>query len=208
MPISDCEVRDPRIKRTRKMLQNALRELMHTKGLDEISVLDITEAATVNRATFYDHYTDKFALIDAMAGGDFHLLLAERNIRFNGTCPSAIVAIILATCDYLIQAHSHRDVCQKQSAFQPLMDAAITSTIGRVLMPGLGKEGGVSESLLPASLIASAASWAIYGAVKQWMETPDRLPAEEIAPLVAQFIFPILEAGNSKAQSLQTDARG
>src|SRR5580692_10535191 len=66
MPISDCEVRDPRIRRTRQLLQEALRTLLWSKQFDEISVQDIAEAATVNRATFYDHYADKFALADAL----------------------------------------------------------------------------------------------------------------------------------------------
>ena len=66
MPISDCDVRDPRMKRTRQLLQGALRELLREKRLDEIGVQDITGAATINRATFYDHYTDKFALFQAM----------------------------------------------------------------------------------------------------------------------------------------------
>ena len=75
MPISDCQVRDPRIRRTRKLLQGALGTLMQAKSFDEISVQDITEAATVNRATFYDHYTDKYALLDALVAGGFHELL-------------------------------------------------------------------------------------------------------------------------------------
>ena len=101
MPISDCEVRDPRIRRTRQLLQGALRNLMQSKGFDEIAVQDITEAATVNRATFYDHYTDKYALLEAMVAGGFHALLHERNVSYDGTCPSAVRALILATCDYL-----------------------------------------------------------------------------------------------------------
>ncbi|HEX4576291.1 MAG TPA: TetR family transcriptional regulator, partial [Edaphobacter sp.] len=71
-PISDCEVRDPRIRRTRQLLQAALSSLMQTNGFDEISVQDISEAATVNRATFYDHYTDKYSLLDATIAGGFH----------------------------------------------------------------------------------------------------------------------------------------
>src|SRR3984893_12545839 len=89
MPISDSEVRDPRIRRTRQLLQGALRELMRAKSFDEVSVQDITDAATVNRATFYDHYTDKYALLDAMSAGGFHLMLHERQIRFDGSCASA-----------------------------------------------------------------------------------------------------------------------
>src|SRR6202140_4633668 len=59
----DCERLDPRILRTRQLLQVALRNLLEQKEFDKISVQDITEAATVNRATFYAHYEDKFALL-------------------------------------------------------------------------------------------------------------------------------------------------
>src|ERR1700689_3926953 len=120
-PISDCEVRDPRIRRTRKLLQGALGSLMQSKSFDEISVQDIAEAATVNRATFYDHYTDKFALLEAMVAGGFHRLLEERNIRYDGTCSSAADAIILATCDYLAQSRASEVECRRQSAFEPLV---------------------------------------------------------------------------------------
>src|SRR5580698_7122953 len=137
MPISDCEVRDPRIRRTRKLLQGALFNIMQTKSFDEISVQDITEAATVNRATFYDHYTDKYALLEATIAGGFHQLLHQRNVQFDGTCPSAASAVILATCDYLTQTHSNPTVCNRQSAFEPLVDAAITNAIRRVLERGM-----------------------------------------------------------------------
>src|SRR6202041_983629 len=98
MPISDCQVRDPRIRRTRQLLQGALGTLMQSKSFDEVSVQDITDAATVNRATFYDHYTDKYALLQAMVAGGFHELLHERNVSYNGNCPSAVSAVILAAC--------------------------------------------------------------------------------------------------------------
>src|SRR6266566_1535604 len=124
MPISDCDVRDPRMKRTRQLLQAALQRLLQEKTFDEILVQDIAEAATVNRATFYDHYTDKFALFDAMIASDFHRFLEERNIRFVGPCSSALAAIILAVCDYLKQSHANRN-CAGQGSFTPLMDAAI-----------------------------------------------------------------------------------
>src|SRR5580692_2291696 len=105
MPISDCEVRDPRIRRTRQLLQEALQTLLRSSKFEDISVQDITEAATVNRATFYDHYTDKFALLDALAAGGFHKLLHEREVQFDGACPTAANSIIRATCDYLAQIH-------------------------------------------------------------------------------------------------------
>ena len=114
MPISDCEVRDPRIRRTRKLLQGALATLMQAKSFDEISVQDITEAATVNRATFYDHYTDKFALLEALVAGGFHEFLGQRGVRYDAGCPAALGAIIHATCDYGEQVHSGGAVTVKR----------------------------------------------------------------------------------------------
>ena len=191
MPISDCEVRDPRIRRTRQLLQAALRNLMQTKSIEEISVQDITDAATVNRATFYDHYTDKFGLLEAMVAGGFHMLMHERNICFDNTCPSAAGTVVLATCDYLTQTHSGGD-CNRNSAFEPLMEAAIVAAIRRVLLQGMPKES--LASTLSPQIIATTAAWAIYGAVKAWFYTPNHPPATEIVHPILQLILPILQA--------------
>jgi len=55
---------DPRIKRTRHLLREALISLINEKGFDAITVRDLTERAGINRATFYEHYRDKFDLLD------------------------------------------------------------------------------------------------------------------------------------------------
>jgi AcrR family transcriptional regulator len=203
MPISDCEVRDPRIRRTRQLLQGALRSLMQSKNIDEISVQDITEAATVNRATFYDHYTDKYALLDALIASGFHMMLHERNVSFDGTCPSAARAIILATCDYITQIHANPAECSRQNAFEPLIEAAITTAIRYVIIKGMPKESAPTN--LSPEIIATATSWAIYGAVKQWFYTPDHVPPEEIVPQILKLIVPILMVAGpieSPAESL------
>ncbi len=200
MPVSDCEVRDPRIRRTRQLLQGALLQLMQTKSFDEVSVQDITDVATVNRATFYDHYTDKFALLDAMVGGGFHKLLHERQVRFDGSCPSAARAVILATCDYLTQMHKSDGTCQKQSAFQPLVDAAITQAIGRVLAEGIPSDKSAGLSGPPGPMVVAAASWAIYGSVKEWFNTEGRASADEMADTALQMVLPILMSGLREVQ--------
>ena len=196
MPISDCEVRDPRIRRTRKLLQGALGNLLQTKSFEEISVQDIAEAATVNRATFYDHYTDKFALMEAMIAGGFHELLYERQLRYQTGCPAALQAIIQATCDYLIQVHSKGE-CDRQTAFAPL-DAAIAKAIQRLLMEGLHREK--QPSSISPELIAASASAAICAGVKQWFSAPDHPPVNALVAQLQELILPMLEAG-SKPES-------
>jgi len=199
MPKSDCEVRDPRIKRTRHLLQEALRNLLHTRRFDEILVQDVTDAATLNRATFYDHYTDKFALFDAMVASDFHQLLQQRNVRFDGTCTSALPAIILAVCDYLQRIHANRANCARQGSFTSLLDAAITRAIQIVVLDGL--LGRAPRTAVSPEILASTISWAIYGAAREWFHTPKRRPAEEVVPSLARLILPLMNESSRPRRS-------
>jgi AcrR family transcriptional regulator len=57
---------DPRVLRTRKLLQDAFIELMGDHSFESITVQDITDTARVNHATFYRHYRDKYHLADAI----------------------------------------------------------------------------------------------------------------------------------------------
>jgi AcrR family transcriptional regulator len=54
---------DPRVKRTRAILRQSLMELIPEKGYEAITVGEITDRATLNRATFYLHYRDKDDLL-------------------------------------------------------------------------------------------------------------------------------------------------
>ena len=191
MPISDCEVRDPRMRRTRQLLQGALLQLLGSKPFDDISVQDITDAATVNRATFYDHYTDKFALLEALIAGGFHQMLEERAVRYDGGCPSAATAIILAACDYLATLRAAQGgSVNRRSNVEALEDAALIAAIRRVRAHGMGRYTSVPEER--RAMQSAAASWAIYGAVKEWLNTPDRRPAEAVVPEIVAMVTPLL----------------
>jgi AcrR family transcriptional regulator len=205
-PVSDCEVRDPRIRRTRQLLQAALWSLLKTKGFDDISVQDIADTATVNRATFYDHYTDKYRLLEAAVGASFHALLQERKVAYDASCAAGASALILATCEFLVRTHANETECRRQSAFEPLIDAAVIAAIRRVLVAGTtayaespqrggARPPGALGRRPPADpgLAVTAASWAIYGAVKEWFYRPVRPAAETLVPVVLEWVLPMLE---------------
>jgi AcrR family transcriptional regulator len=191
MPISDCEVRDPRIRRTRQLLQGALLQLLRSKALDDISVQDIADAATVNRATFYDHYTDKFALLEALVAGGFHRMLAERSVHYDETCPSAARAIVLAACQYLATLREAQgDGLNRRSNVEALEDAAMVGAIRRVLEEGMVRHAAIPEER--RAMQSAAASGAIYGAVKEWLNMPNRPPAETVVPAIVSLVMPLL----------------
>lgn len=55
------------ILRTRRLLQEALIELVQEREFSALRVQDITDRADLGRATFYMHYTDKEDLLAAVA---------------------------------------------------------------------------------------------------------------------------------------------
>src|ERR1700747_531867 len=97
---SEAAATDPRILRSRGMLMDALARLLMKKEFEDISVQEIADEATLNRATFYLHYPDKNALLQAMTESRFRNLIERRGITFTD-CNGALRAIALGVCDYL-----------------------------------------------------------------------------------------------------------
>src|SRR6202451_1433894 len=100
---SETETTDPRILRSRRMFMDSLARLLMKKELEDISVQEIADEATLNRATFYLHYSDKNALLQAMTESRFRDLIESRNITFTD-CNGALRAIALGVCDYLVES--------------------------------------------------------------------------------------------------------
>lgn len=185
----ECEaIKDPRIRRTRHALQDALGRLLDTGTFDQVSVGEISELAGVNRATFYDHYPDKFALLEALVARRFFVLLDARRIRFDGTCPSALKALILAVCDFLTDPGLGG--VSESSSFQPLMESTVIALIRKVILEGPEK------ALRSSNLVATCASWAIYGAAKEWAGMADRASSESISDTILTLVGPILGFGS------------
>jgi AcrR family transcriptional regulator len=186
------ETLDPRIRRTRELLQQALAKLLETRDFERISVQDITDAATVNRATFYAHYPDKFALLECLVAGRFEALLAARNVVFDGTCLGAIHGLILGVCDFLDQTLNQPSRSATDRNLGPHLESAIVAVVRTMLVSGLSRHD--SGSGLPPPLLAATASGAIYGAAREWASTPGHAPSEAFAPTLLRLIEPILHA--------------
>lgn len=185
---------DPRVRRTRQALQQALGKLLETKEFDQISVQDIAEAATVNRATFYDHYTDKWDLLECMVGTRFGELLAARGVRFDGGCSGALRAIVQGVCDYLATAPGPE--CTRQL---PHMEAAVIAVVRGMLLEGMQRHP--REDGVAAEMMAGTVAWAIYGAAKEWVRTPGRVPVEEAVDQVVKLVGPMMGAASAGPHS-------
>src|SRR6202012_5614681 len=174
---------DPRILRSRQMLMEALARLLDRKEFDGISVQEIADEATLNRATFYLHYADKNALLQAMTAARFRALIARRGLSFSN-CDSALRAIALGVCDYLAETTG----CPGQLAKMPLEGSIIP------VVEGIFLEGAAHRPAQPGvdpALLGTTAAWAIFGAARRWLQTPDRIPAEQMAAKIEAMVKPI-----------------
>ena len=54
---------DLRVIKTRREIENAMIVLLQQKSFEKITVQNILDVALVNRSTFYQHYADKYALL-------------------------------------------------------------------------------------------------------------------------------------------------
>ena len=59
-------VLDRRVQKTRKLLQDALIELVAEKGYESVSIREILDKANVGRSTFYAHFQDKDQLLHSI----------------------------------------------------------------------------------------------------------------------------------------------
>jgi AcrR family transcriptional regulator len=181
---------DPRVTRTRKLLLDAFMGLLAEKDLEDITVQDIAARATVNRATFYAHFVDKYAMIDELAHEGFTQMLQQRM----GTQPLSteehLRHLFLVVCNNLRLLHTQ---CKHGRLFDSLVEAQIKAQLREQVRSAMLKRGGPRSHSHPrVELLATIVSWAIYGAALEWSQRPGTQSAEafveEALPLIAASI--------------------
>ncbi len=158
---------DPRVKRTRKLLQQALMEVLEEKRFTHISIQDITERATVNRATFYAHFPDKYALLDSMLREQFQQTITKRlpaTLQWNAT---SVRILIRASFEF---------VSEVQRLYKPF-DEQIELLLGKIMQPEIAHlllewlkqvRGLKISPRVRLKTVVSVMSWVILGTVIEW----------------------------------------
>jgi AcrR family transcriptional regulator len=183
------EALDPRVRRSRQMLHEAMASLLRKKSFEEISIQDIAEESTLNRATFYSHYPDKHTLLQCMIGSRFQELMARREVKL-GSCEGALKALALATCDFLLE--TSRATCGGKAQLEGSVQTAIVAVLRAMLNKGLAHRA--LNGTVSAEVVTSTVAWAIFGAANTWAQNPKRCPAEKMSEVIDGLLSPILHA--------------
>ena len=183
-PGATAPATDPRILRSRRMLMEALGRLLARKPFDDVSIQEIADEATLNRATFYLHYPDKNSLLRAMAAARFRELIDRRGLSFSN-CEGGLRAIALGVCDYLAEAPG----CPAGALATMPIEGSIIPVVEDIF-----REGAASHAAVPGvdpELVITTAAWAVFGAARLWLQTPGRPSAEVMADRIEALVLPI-----------------
>ena len=182
--MSRTEKNDPRFIRTRNLILQSFSDLLAEKSFDAISVQDLAEKAQINRATFYAHFEDKYALLDHWVQQQFRREIDTRMLDACHYTPENLRILILTVCQFLSKVRS--DCAQSQRQFEPLIETQVKNQVYELLSLWLGKMNTSISTEIPATV----ATWAIYGLASHWSHTREPRPelqqfVEEALPLVA-----------------------
>lgn len=168
---------DPRILRTRKLLEDALLQLGESKPFAAISVADVVTQAGVSRSTFYDHFTDVEALL-------FRTL--EEGVQVERESSSSARAEQsddppAEMLDFLRHVERHRSLYrsalgdQGSTTFLHVLRRRIEDDLQR----DFGRLGFVTP--LPVAVTKAAVSGIVLGILMHWVESEPFVDAAVVA---------------------------
>lgn len=163
---------DPRVTRTRKLIRDALTSLLGQKSFEAITVQDVAERGTINRATFYAHYTDKFALLNALIREDVVAYLAQGD-PLNAR---SVKSMLLAICGNVFAFVASHRKCRIDRDFDSQLQQAMETELTDFLSAAFGHRA--------AMLIASA----FVGAAMNWRQQAPRSPTEPIVTDIVEIL--------------------
>ena len=100
---------DRRVRRTKKLLTQALTQLLQEKQINEITVKELTDLADMNRGTFYLYYKDMFDMLEKIEDGMFEALDAIISLHEHDDVSQQTKPILLDLFDFI---EENQEVCR------------------------------------------------------------------------------------------------
>ena len=185
MSPNETEKLDPRVKRTRQMIEQSFKGLITEKGFQSLSVQDITEQAGINRATFYAHFPDKYALLDHTIKQEFLQEIEKRTLNACHFSLDNLRMLVIVVCEFIDGAHGHCAMTEQQ--FQSLVETQVRAQIYTLISHWLESMPEIEN--IPKTRAATAVSWALLGLAVEWSRSKRMPPleqyADQVLPLLA-----------------------
>ena len=162
-----------RIRVTKRMLKEALVQLLESKPIEKITVYEICQTAEINRTTFYKYYGSQYDLLEDIEADFLHEL--EVNLQDSDN--------IYTLLNILTYINTHRDACRvllESSTSAGFLEKVFSHTqLTRQLEHIAPKQSEVSRKYLREFVVYGS-----YSIVRRWLLSEQPEPPEEIARII------------------------
>ena len=178
---------DLRVRRTRKMIQQALMDLTVEKGFAAITVSDIAERAMINRSTFYRHYLDKYDLLEKYMDEEYELISAETPAREIAGEAAGLVPVGLLNHLRHIQRFADFYRVMLGEKGDPAFIQRFRQNVEKRFRLLLAEQIAEADPKMPpVDLRLSYVSYAGMGSILWWLENGQPCTPEQLAIWVGQ----------------------
>ena len=176
---------DRRVRRTRRLLQDALVALVVDRGYERITVQDVLDRADVGRSTFYAHYRDKEALFASCFDDLRDGLQRELDAMAPGLPPSGPTRPIGVIFEH---AYANRPVYR--AVLGRRGDNPINRHLHRLMVDLLRGHLAAVGTRLPVELVAEYHASALLGVLVWWVRQDFRYGPAEMARMCQELTTP------------------
>jgi AcrR family transcriptional regulator len=182
------KVIDRRVQKTRKLLQDALVDLISEKGFESITIQEILDRANVGRSTFYTHFQDKNELLHSCFD-EFGKLFEQDNRGIfeddNNPGDSNNADFVLNLFRFVGRNHRlFKALLGKQGI--ALFNSPVYDYLSAYMHDALTVKLSDKRTSPPIKIMANYLTSALIGIVRWWVEKDMPYTAEEMDKLFKQ----------------------
>lgn len=160
---------DLRVRRTKKLLTEALLGLMQERAFEKISVNDLCERAMVHRATFYNHFDDKYDLFNyALDEIEEEMLLSTIEKGNFSTSKEMYVSIITRVFDFIEANRKRFKLIISNNSDRLIM--LIATTMRRSVRYFISKNHYSQDYIVPLDIIIDFYMGGLAFIVLDWLQ--------------------------------------
>ena len=171
---------DRRVTMTKRLLKDALTEMLRKEDIYHVSIRELCERADVNRTTFYKYYGNQFDLLADMEN-DLLVFLSD-TIREYETNP---VKIIETTCAHM-EDHLEFGRLIVNNNVDPLFPQKLFSL--EILRENVLKNYANTPDAAMQEYLFNYVTYGAYRLFCVWLNKEQRESPEEIAQLLVRLI--------------------
>jgi AcrR family transcriptional regulator len=192
------DLNDPRVQRTRKLLRDALIALAAERGFEEVTVGDIVGRAQINRATFYRHYQDKYALVEEIFQEAIDQLRRDLKPPSEGSLNAALQdppqRLVRLFEHFAEHKHLYRTLLggKGSSWFTAKMRSQMTEFMEQreqLLHQLQGKKPDTAEIGIPKLVGLTLASNLLLSTIIWWLENGQEYSPKQMASWFIEFVM-------------------